>query len=237
LNRDSILRTYYHQNLLAVNKVVIPVAMTAQILSGMKFSIVNEHIIRTMKTIYLLRKNVESGPFSKADLETSGLYFSDLVWIEGESRTWMQVSEVPELKGIHLREEPRPVRKEKRQAQNPNDSDSNTGRVHPVLYYGSFRQEFETNLPHKSIYFPERIREEEDSTLFKKAPKKQTGVMTLPLVFLGLFSGAVLLKNIVDGRDNMTSVRATPSTNEAKNKNVKHEGPSLKPMAVSLNGK
>lgn len=193
-----------------------------------------------MKSIYLLRKNVESGPFSVADLETSGLYLSDLIWIEGESRTWMHVWEVPELKGIRFMEEPRPVRQEKRHPQSSpdNDSNANAGRVHPVLYYGSFRQDFETNLPHKTIYFPERIREEEDSTLFKKAPKKQTGVMTLPLVFLGLFSGAVLLKNIVDGKDNMNSVRATmPVTNEAKNTNTKQETPSLKPLTVSLHGK
>lgn len=57
-----------------------------------------------MKNSYiLLRKNEESGPFEFEDLQRMGLQPGDLIWVEGQSVSWLKPSEIQELKKLPLR--------------------------------------------------------------------------------------------------------------------------------------
>lgn len=53
-----------------------------------------------MKSYMLLRNNTESGPYTKPELEKMGLQPADLIWIEGESRSWKFPAEIDELKSL-----------------------------------------------------------------------------------------------------------------------------------------
>lgn len=58
-----------------------------------------------MKNSYiLLRKNEESGPFEFEDLQKMGLQPGDLIWVEGQSVSWLKPSEIQELKKLPLKE-------------------------------------------------------------------------------------------------------------------------------------
>lgn len=49
------------------------------------------------KVYLLLRNNIESGPFSIDELLQQKIAASDLIWIEGESLTWQEPSQIMEL--------------------------------------------------------------------------------------------------------------------------------------------
>jgi hypothetical protein len=51
-----------------------------------------------MKKYFLLRNNIESGPYQLEELAALSLRFSDLVWIDGESLSWKYATETEELK-------------------------------------------------------------------------------------------------------------------------------------------
>lgn len=52
-----------------------------------------------MKAYSLLRKNVQSGPFTLNDLLAQQLQPTDLIWVEGLSFTWRHPEEIEELAG------------------------------------------------------------------------------------------------------------------------------------------
>ncbi len=52
-----------------------------------------------MKEYLLLRKNVQSGPFTINDLLAKQLQPTDLIWVEGSSITWRYPEEIEELAG------------------------------------------------------------------------------------------------------------------------------------------
>ena len=53
-----------------------------------------------MKLYFLLRNNIESGPYTQKDLKEIGLAPSDLLWIEGDSTAWQHPTEINGLKSI-----------------------------------------------------------------------------------------------------------------------------------------
>lgn len=53
-----------------------------------------------MKRYLLLRNNRETGPYSREELKDIGLLPTDLLWIEGESRSWEYATEIQGLKSI-----------------------------------------------------------------------------------------------------------------------------------------
>ncbi len=52
-----------------------------------------------MKEYLLLRKNVQSGPFSLKELLSQSLQADDLIWVEGHSYSWRHPHEIEELWG------------------------------------------------------------------------------------------------------------------------------------------
>lgn len=56
-----------------------------------------EQMKLTMKEYLLLRANTQSGPYSLRELAALPLRPHDLVWVNGESQRWEEVSERPEL--------------------------------------------------------------------------------------------------------------------------------------------
>ncbi len=56
--------------------------------------------IRQEMPYRLLRNNIETGPFTKAQLIDKGLYPNDLIWVEGESDSWKYPTEMEALKGF-----------------------------------------------------------------------------------------------------------------------------------------
>ncbi len=61
-----------------------------------------------MATYVLLRKNKESGPFTLANLKSTGLLPDDLVWVEGRSGRWLFPGEINELKTLVGTKEEKP---------------------------------------------------------------------------------------------------------------------------------
>ncbi|HMU47392.1 MAG TPA: GYF domain-containing protein [Chitinophagaceae bacterium] len=58
-----------------------------------------------MKNSYiLLRNNEESGPFEFEDLQRMGLQPGDLIWVEGQSVSWLKPSEIQELRKLPLKD-------------------------------------------------------------------------------------------------------------------------------------
>jgi|GEM_PF-5009630 len=53
-----------------------------------------------MKLYFLLRNNVESGPYSQKELKEIGLAPTDLIWIDGESTAWQHPVDINGLKSI-----------------------------------------------------------------------------------------------------------------------------------------
>lgn len=53
-----------------------------------------------MKEYLLLRNNVQSGPYSFAEIEAMGLKAFDLVWVENKSFSWRYPSEINELAAL-----------------------------------------------------------------------------------------------------------------------------------------
>ena len=53
-----------------------------------------------MKLYFLLRNNVESGPYTQKDFSEIGLTSTDLIWIDGESTAWQHPDDIVGLKSI-----------------------------------------------------------------------------------------------------------------------------------------
>ncbi|WP_162944860.1 FxLYD domain-containing protein [Flavisolibacter nicotianae] len=66
-----------------------------------------------MATYFLLRDNLESGPYTAKDLKAKGLFPTDLLWIEGESTCWKHPAEISELTAFLRDPEPRPKNRRK----------------------------------------------------------------------------------------------------------------------------
>lgn len=68
-----------------------------------------------MNSYILLRRNKETGPFTKAQLEQMGLKSSDLLWVECQSVCWQHPGEIPDLKTL-LSEKIPPSRDDKKES-------------------------------------------------------------------------------------------------------------------------
>src|SRR5688572_4519767 len=53
-----------------------------------------------MTTYILLRSNKESGPYSIEQLRELGVKPNDLIWVEGQSASWRNPHEIPQLKDL-----------------------------------------------------------------------------------------------------------------------------------------
>jgi len=56
------------------------------------------------KTYLLLRNNIESGPYTFAQLQKQQLQPTDLIWIEGESLLWMEPSSIKQSTSTYQKE-------------------------------------------------------------------------------------------------------------------------------------
>lgn len=145
-----------------------------------------------MKEYFLLRNNRQSGPYAGPELAALGLWTSDLIWIEGESRHWTLASEVEELR-LWVRPAPRP---EPIVTRRPSAAGRNAHSL-TEAQNGPLR-------PYQAPRFRERVQARDESALFRKQPREARALSSLMLVFLGVFCGAILLKKVVDGSDTLT---------------------------------
>jgi hypothetical protein len=72
-----------------------------------------------MKRYLLLRKNRESGPFTFEELICQDLGPLDLIWIEGESRSWAHSTELEELRVWVKEPENEPIREAVKTSERP----------------------------------------------------------------------------------------------------------------------
>jgi len=67
-----------------------------------------------MKSYFLLRNNRESGPYTERELKNLPLYTTDLVWVNGESKSWQFPNELEEFSGVARPAPQKSVEKPKR---------------------------------------------------------------------------------------------------------------------------
>jgi hypothetical protein len=54
----------------------------------------------SMDRFTILRKNKEYGPYTLQELVASGLYASDLIWVEGQSSAWRSAMDIESLQSF-----------------------------------------------------------------------------------------------------------------------------------------
>lgn len=165
---------------------------------------------RTMKKYLLLRHNRETGPHTIEQLASTGLFPSDLIWIEDESTTWKYPEEIEELKAFI---------KHDVAVQKANRFENKNDKIFISRPY-NFSQKSHQELNDNSSMFPETSSEpvletnyikplEELKENYRASKQKRpiwnkkilasSNAASVAAVFIGVVLGAFVIKKMVDG--------------------------------------
>jgi hypothetical protein len=149
----------------------------------------------TMKKYFLLRNNIESGPYQLEELAALPLCFLDLVWIDGESLSWKYATETEELKTFvrdveKLSGNEKPGFCEQQKTIEAKEDFSGSSSIKSIAQKTAFTNAFtpaeQDSLKSLGSVWPKR-------RFFPVSELKIAGV------FLGLACSALLIKTIADG--------------------------------------
>jgi hypothetical protein len=143
-----------------------------------------------MRKYFLLRNNSESGPHSLEELKNLGLLTRDLVWIEGQSRCWMNADQVEELgPWVKKLERKYPVY---RPLQPCNQTAQNSVQNERVNYLNP--PAFALQERQVSIEWENRFLWPTKKSREQQHPLKAMALMVV--IFTGLMAGAMVIKHI-----------------------------------------
>jgi hypothetical protein len=159
-----------------------------------------------MVSYYLLRDNQESGPYTLAELKAKSLLTTDLIWVNGESKSWQYPSEIPALRSIQLAVKKQPPKKLKKPSV-PSNTAQVTADIPDWLSSSA------------NSYLPDSLQEELDTPpsfealrekYAHKRPQKKVwtpqvnigaNLMGLVTLFIGLGLSAYMVKKAVENMD------------------------------------
>lgn len=163
-----------------------------------------------MKSYLLLRENTESGPYTKEDLRKKGLQPADLIWIEGESRSWRFPAEIDELKAF-IRTTP------ERQKTNKTASESSaasgvykvtasTSAPVPALDYSTYLHAASPNDDEKVVFSDFKLQATKKSRF-----AMVSNLVALLVLAIGVAMTAYVVRSIVVsfGGDTLQSAQAS----------------------------
>ncbi len=181
-----------------------------------------------MKCYLLLRENVESGPFTLAQMKTQNLLPTDLIWIEGSSQSWRFPYEITEL-APYVQQV---AQKEKQTFSETETKEPEPKRVFVALppQYQKEKQTFyaapvydEVAPLESAVEIPLESLEVQLESQKKKSKfhfpvsKNDSRIGWMAAVFVGLLAGAFLIKKMVDHMDERglsgVATAALPATN------------------------
>ncbi len=169
-----------------------------------------------MNSYILLRNNQEYGPYSIKELKALGLQATDLLWIEGESRSWHLPEEIPALNDKLVGA-----------AKTGTTSTSSTTYLKPFL--GSHANKITNPASEPAYYFSERKEPlldnyetgEEPVFIRKRHHKRTIGLGTGAFGFVVLLFGIALCVFMIKATIKSFGYEAMPSfAKEIKDDNV-----------------
>lgn len=162
---------------------------------------------KTMKCYLLLRDNVETGPFDLAEITAQNLYPTDLIWVEGSSKSWRYPAEIQELAPLVQHQAPGEDHKFQI-IEKESDKQKPSKNIYVALPPGQKEAPAEAAEPQLEVLYQqplETLKENWEKNVQKRRLRSVMGkaekVTWLAALMTGLLAGAFMIKKMVDTLD------------------------------------